>query len=672
MARSFLHRLDRLLRREPPLEDGPAELVLTFSTASGGSFWVHARSTEDEDGVQGPFRPPWDLLRAAGLDGRPRGGERNMQSVGTGSSGPAPDPYRAGQELFDALFADPGVRRLYDDTRAAAPDGRFRLRLVLDPDRPGTAALHALPWELLFERSGAELLAVEDGLAVVRTLRLRRPAPAPELRPPLRVLVLLSGARDLDLDRERRELEEVARQVGGLEVSVERATDLPGLEGLLEAGSGGRPFQVLHLAGHGSIAPGAEGGVVVWEPAAGRLEVPGRDLATLVKAAGLQLVVVNACTTAELPGPGRDPLTGVAAALLAAGVPAVAAVQGKIRDEAAVTFSRAFYGALAAGRSPEEAMAAARRELWKAAPRGLEWIKPVLFQGAPPRRLAPWVLRAAAALLAGLLLAAGVAAAQSWRLGTRTLEHGIGVAQTLLQDGRPAEAARTLDRALEDARGRLLPVPRGTLAAAHATAAVAAEDLGGLRAALEHAAEAARLEPDRAAHHYNLGALLARAGRAGEAAAPLRRALELDPGHADARNELGCVHLDLGHPEEALAVLRPGLDAHPEHPLLHKNAGRALLALGRPAYAVPRLERALALLPLADWPTRAEANVWLARAAAGAGDTDLACAALRRFREADPQGATGHAPDAALVAEAAGCSSFAASSLEAAGGPHAP
>ena len=315
-------------------------------------------------------------------------------------------------------------------------------------------------------------------------------------------------------------------------------------------------------------------------------------------------------------------------------------------------------------------MAAARREIWKAAPGELDWVRPVLFQGARPRRLAPGVVRAAAVLVAALLVAGGVAVAQSWRLGARTMERGVGEAQAFLLDDRPGEAARTLEAALADAPWP--PVPRRTLAVAHATAALAAEDLGKLRAAVEHAAEAARLEPDRAAHHYNLGALLARAGRPGDAAAPLARALELDPGHADARNELGCVHLDLGHPEEALAVLEPGLAAHPEHALLHKNAGRALLALARPADAVPVLEQALWLLPLADWPARAEAGVLLARAAAEAGDDALACAAVRRFREADPQGVTGRTPDAARVAESAGCAPTAAPATEAAGGLDAP
>lgn len=674
MARSLLHRLDRLRRREPPLEDGPAELVLGFSAAPDGAYWVHARSREDPDGVQGRFRPPEGRFGAARLAGRLRGCHRHAVPV---SADPTegtvpPDPHRAGHELLEALLADPEVRRLYDDTRAAAPDGRFRLRLVLDPDHPGMAALHALPWELLFERGLGKLLAVEDGATVVRTLRVRRRARPFEPRRPLRVLALLSGARDLDLERERRELEAAAREVGGLELVVEHATDLTDLEKLLAAGRGGRPFHVLHLAGHGGIAAGPEGGVLVWDPpVGGRREIAGRHLSSLLgRFPDLRLVVLNACTTAELPGDGGDPFAGVAAALLQGGVPVVAAVQGKIRDEAAITFSRAFYSGLAAGRTTEEAMAAARRELWKEAPGELEWVKPVLFQGASSRRLARWVLRSAAALLLALVVLAGIAVAQDWRLATRTLEQGVGEALSLLQDDRPAEAAQVLADALD--RPPWPPVSAEVLAAAHATAAVAAEDLGELGDAVEHAGEAARLEPARAAHHYNLGALLSRAGRAGEAAAPLGRTLELEPGHADARNELGCVHLDLGHLEEALRVLEPGLQAHPEHALLHKNAGRALLALGRPEDATALLERALELLPLGDWPARAEAAFQLTRATAEGGDDAATCAAIRRFRQADPQGVTGHAPDAARLAGAAGCPSPTTPRPDAPGDLHAP
>ncbi|HSL84704.1 MAG TPA: hypothetical protein VLF66_18160, partial [Thermoanaerobaculia bacterium] len=58
MARSLLQPLNRLHRRRPPLEDGPAELVLAFSAGTNGAFRVHARSQADEDGVEGDFLAP--------------------------------------------------------------------------------------------------------------------------------------------------------------------------------------------------------------------------------------------------------------------------------------------------------------------------------------------------------------------------------------------------------------------------------------------------------------------------------------------------------------------------------------------------------------------------------------------------------------------------------------
>lgn len=656
--------------RALPLEDGPAELVLTLSPGPGGTFMVHGRTREDEDGVQGRFRLPWPEAELARLIGRLRGCGRHAYPVaaeGAGQSSPW-DPRQTGRALFDALFAEPELQRLYEATRAGAGSRGFRLRLVLDPDQPGMAALHALPWELLFERNAGALLAVEDGVSVVRTLLVPRPAGSFEPARPLRVLALLSGARDLDLARERDALETVARQAGGLELAVEPATDLGGLEILLEAGHRGQPFHVLHLAGHGGIAAGPAGGVLVWEPAGGdRRQTAGRDLSqVLQRFQDLRLVVLNACSTAELPAGAGDPLTGAAAALLQGGVPVVAAVQGRIRDDAAILFARSFYRALAAGRTPEEAMAAARWVLWQAAPGELEWAKPVLFQGAARRRLPPWVLRAAAGLLVALAALSGLALWQGSALVERALARRVGEAEALLLDHRPGEAARVLEAALD--RPAWPAVAREVVAAAHATAALAGEDVGDLRAAVDHAAEAARLDPGRAVHHYNLGVLLARSGRPGDAPVPLRRALELDPGLADARNELGCVFLDLGRAEEARRVLEAGLTSHPEHALLHKNLGRALLALGRPAEAAPRFERALELLPWSSWVLRAETQFWLARAAADRNDAPAACAAVARFRQADPEGVTEHAGDAARLAADAGCPSPAAIL----GGPRAP
>ena len=49
--------------------------------------------------------------------------------------------------------------------------------------------------------------------------------------------------------------------------------------------------------------------------------------------------------------------------------------------------------------------------------------------------------------------------------------------------------------------------------------------------------QAIRLEPDRAEAHYNLGVLLADAGRLAEAIEAFRRAVALDPANESAREQ---------------------------------------------------------------------------------------------------------------------------------------
>lgn len=58
------------------------------------------------------------------------------------------------------------------------------------------------------------------------------------------------------------------------------------------------------------------------------------------------------------------------------------------------------------------------------------------------------------------------------------------------------------------------------------------ESIGALRAAV-------RLEPERAASHFELGNVLTQAGRLREARLAYRAALALEPDYADARLRLG-------------------------------------------------------------------------------------------------------------------------------------
>ena len=92
----------------------------------------------------------------------------------------------------------------------------------------------------------------------------------------------------------------------------------------------------------------------------------------------LQLVLLNACEGARTDY--RDPFKGVASALVKAGISVVVAMQGAIRDGAASNFAGAFYEKLIAMAMPyDDALLSARRNLFAADRKYLEWATPVLF-----------------------------------------------------------------------------------------------------------------------------------------------------------------------------------------------------------------------------------------------------------------------------------------------------
>ncbi|MGE5344936.1 MAG: CHAT domain-containing protein, partial [Acidithiobacillales bacterium] len=94
----------------------------------------------------------------------------------------------------------------------------------------------------------------------------------------------------------------------------------------------------------------------------------------------LLLAVLNACETGR--GGRHDFLRGVAPALAHAGLPAVAANQYRVFDDAAAAFAALFYGALADGLPVAAAFREARIGLG-AAGDALDWAVPVLYARDP-------------------------------------------------------------------------------------------------------------------------------------------------------------------------------------------------------------------------------------------------------------------------------------------------
>ena len=128
---------------------------------------------------------------------------------------------------------------------------------------------------------------------------------------------------------------------------------------------------------------------------------------------------------------------------------------------------------------------------------------------------------------------------------------------------------------------------------------VAAIGLAGLRPAepsLDRSRAMARLFPDNATAHYNLGVGLGERGETEAALASYREATRLDPGHADAHYNAGNAALEIGRLDEAIAAFQRARTLRPDA-AAHLNLSNALLAAERVDEAETELREALRLDP---------------------------------------------------------------------------
>jgi hypothetical protein len=298
---------------------------------------------------------------------------------------------RFGNELFDSIFRS-RVRDVYRDSYAQARAEGKGLRITLA--LADASDLMNLPWEYLYD--DPSFLSISTWTPVVRYLNLpraRRPLP---VTTPLRILGMVSAPSDavvLDVEREKRLLEEALTDLvgsGGVEISwLEKAT-LRGLQRELRRG----PYHVFHFIGHGGYDHAAEDGVLLLEDEEGRGRVvSGSQLGTmLADHTTLRLAVLNACEGARTSV--DDPFAGVAASLVQREIPAVIAMQFEITDRAAIVFASEFYAALADGYPVDSAVAEARKAIFADA-NDIEWGTPVLFMRVPDGRIFDVTHRAA-------------------------------------------------------------------------------------------------------------------------------------------------------------------------------------------------------------------------------------------------------------------------------------
>jgi len=283
----------------------------------------------------------------------------------------------AGAMLFSALLGSGEVACRYRASAALAADQGQGLRVVLRID---SALLAGLPWEAMYDDAvGAYVCRREQLVRHVSVASV--PAPL-TVRPPLRILGIVSSPRGLPLLDVEKEQKQLTHALNGLysdgRVIVHWAQDATWaeLQDLLLS----QEWHVVHFIGHGDFDFDRDEGVLALVGEDGRRDlVEANRLVDLLRQARPmpRLVVLNSCSGAVTGA--QDLFSGTAAALVRGGVSAVAAMQYEISDSAAVAFARGFYTAIAHGRGVDDAISSGRVAILGTGARTLEWVTPVLY-----------------------------------------------------------------------------------------------------------------------------------------------------------------------------------------------------------------------------------------------------------------------------------------------------
>jgi Flp pilus assembly protein TadD len=197
-----------------------------------------------------------------------------------------------------------------------------------------------------------------------------------------------------------------------------------------------------------------------------------------------------------------------------------------------------------------------------------------------------------------------------------------------LQLGQPDRAERLLQALLRKT-------------ARHFDALIALGVLRGEQGRIADAAalfeRAAKVRPDDADAHYNLGVALVHLGSKDRALDCYRNALHAAPRHLNACNNLAAELLALDRGSEALACVEQGLLHHPDDAQLLSKRGAALKDLGRIEEAIEIFRQVVRRQP---GDPLGHANLGLALQ--DADRLDEAIASLERAVSLDPRGARHH------------------------------
>jgi CHAT domain-containing protein len=198
----------------------------------------------------------------------------------------------------------------------------------------------------------------------------------------LRILLVSATPADQDALAVEQEVAAITAAMASLAEQVE-LVQLPNAAKVDLFRAAGDGCHVVHFMVHGRLDDAGEGELMLQGPdgrsdplSAGELRQLAHDWAL----GGTRLIVFNACET------GRDrrgqAFSGVAPAVVQAGIPAVVSMQYPISDVAAGVFSNELYRGLAQGCPVDQAVTVARKLVQLTVKDGEEWLTPVLHMRA--------------------------------------------------------------------------------------------------------------------------------------------------------------------------------------------------------------------------------------------------------------------------------------------------
>lgn len=282
---------------------------------------------------------------------------------------------QVGRELYNAMTVDTeGNIALQTVRNHAIAQGATLTYLLRFPDNATELAAH--PWELLWNKHGAILLSHHRLASCVRYLDLDQALPPSA--PSGSTLRILAIAPRAGIHESIRTAERQARtdawndliQAGIVEMEELSPATRKALVDRIQTGP---PVDIIHFYGHGCYKDGQ--GFLIFDKSDGdHTWVRADQLATLL--GGTKLIMLHACQSAMISDTGL--VSGVAPALIAAGVPAVVAMQLTVRVKSATRFAGIVYRFLARGESLQHAVNLARQALYFETTDRANWYVPTL------------------------------------------------------------------------------------------------------------------------------------------------------------------------------------------------------------------------------------------------------------------------------------------------------